>query len=37
MRPMADLQHIFHAGDEGGAGVWRDHPLLPQVGLEGFF
>jgi hypothetical protein len=28
MRPMVDLQHIFHAGHESGVGLRRDHPLF---------
>src|SRR3974377_1226762 len=31
MRPLIDLQHVFHVGDKGRAGVRRDHPLLPAM------
>ena len=26
MRPLVDFQHIFHAGYEGGVGLWRNDP-----------
>ena len=37
MRPLVDLQHILHAGYEGGVGIRRDDPLLLQVRLESVF
>ena len=37
MRPLVDLQHILHAGYEGGVGLRRDDPLLLQVRLENVF
>src|ERR1017187_4468932 len=37
VRPLINLQHIFHAGYEGGAGVRRDDPLPLQVGSERVF
>ncbi|HVC63380.1 MAG TPA: hypothetical protein VND19_23825, partial [Acetobacteraceae bacterium] len=32
--PVINLQHIFHAGYEGGVGVWWNDPLLLKVGPE---
>ena len=37
MRPLVDFQHVFHVGDEGGAGLGRDHPLGLAMGLENVF
>src|ERR1700730_9062890 len=37
VRPVIDLQHIFHAGDKGRAGVGRNHPLLPQMRFDTVF
>src|SRR5208283_4138463 len=37
MRPLIDFQHVFHVGDEGRAGLGRDHPLLLEMGLENVF
>ena len=37
VRPLVDFQHVFHVGDEGGAGLGRDHPLLLAMGLEKVF
>src|SRR5260370_5133564 len=37
VRSLINFQHIFHAGDEGGVGVRRDHPLPLQVGPERVF
>ncbi len=34
VRPLVDFQHVFHIGDERGAGLGRDHPLLLAMGLE---
>ena len=37
MRPLIDLQHVFHVGDKGRAGVRRDHPLLLAMRFENVF
>src|SRR6516164_11679367 len=37
VRPLIDLQHVFHVGDKGRAGVRRNHPLLLEVGFENVF
>src|SRR5208282_16609 len=37
MRPVIDLQHIFHGSHEGGAGVRRNDELLLQVRFEKVF
>ena len=37
VRPLIDLQHFFHVGDKGRAGVRRDHPLLLAMGFENVF
>ena len=37
VRPMIDLEHILHAGYEGGVGLGRDDPLLLQMRLERVF
>ena len=37
MRPLVDLQHVFHVGDESRAGLGRDDPLLLQMRLESVF
>jgi hypothetical protein len=34
---LVDLQHILHAGYEGGFVVWRDDPLLLEMWLERVF
>jgi len=34
---MIDLEHILHAGYEGGVGLGRDDPLLLQMRLERVF
>jgi hypothetical protein len=34
VRSLIDLQHILHAGYEASVGLWRDDPLLLEVGLE---
>jgi len=36
-RSVIDLQHVFHAGDKGRAGVGRNDPLLLQMRLENVF
>src|SRR6202011_5945779 len=36
-RPLIDLQHVFHVGDKGCAGVGRNDPLLLQMRLESVF
>src|SRR5689334_11388399 len=36
-RPLIDLQHIFHGGYEGGVGLGRNDPLLPEMRLERVF
>src|SRR5436190_23362266 len=35
--PLIDLQHVFHAGDKGRAGVGRNHPLLLAARFENVF
>src|SRR5450759_3793985 len=37
VRPLIDLQHVFHVGDKGRAGVRRNHPLLLEVRFENVF
>ena len=37
MRPVIDLQHVFHARYECGVGIRRDDPLLFQVRLKDVF
>src|SRR5665213_164898 len=37
MRPLIDLQYVFHGGHEGRAGVRCDDPLVFQVRLEDIF
>ena len=37
MRPLIDLQHVFHVGDEGRIGLRRDHPLLFEMRFENVF
>ena len=37
MRPVVDLQHVFHVGDEARVGLRRDHPLLFEMRLEKVF
>jgi hypothetical protein len=37
IRPLLNLQDVFHGGDEGGVGVRRDDPLLFQMRLESVF
>ena len=37
VRPLIDFQHVFHIGDEAGAGLGRDYPLLFEVRLENVF
>src|SRR5450432_4183242 len=37
VRPLIDLQHVFHVGDKGRAGVRRDHPLLLAMRFENVF
>jgi hypothetical protein len=37
VRPMVDLDDIFHGGHESGVGVRRDHPLIIQVRFEEIF
>jgi hypothetical protein len=37
MRPVIDLQHVFHARYECGVGIRWDDPLLFQVGLKEVF
>src|SRR5271169_172905 len=37
VRPLIDLQHVFHIGDKGRAGVRRDHPLLLAMRFENVF
>src|ERR1700681_4464878 len=34
---LIDLQHVFHVGDKGRAGVGRNDPLLLQMRLENVF
>src|SRR6202140_3548158 len=36
-RSLIDLQHVFHVGDKGRAGLGRNDPLLLQVRLENVF
>ena len=37
MRPLINVQYVFHGGHERGIGVGRDDPLLVQVRLENVF
>src|ERR1700741_3297765 len=37
VRPLINLQHVFHIGDKGRAGVRRNHPLLFEVRFENVF
>src|SRR5882757_6574624 len=37
IRPLINLQDVFHGGHEGGVGVRRDDPLLFQMRLESVF
>src|SRR5258707_1338376 len=37
VRPLIDLQHVFHVGHKGRAGVRRDHPLLLAMRFENVF
>src|ERR1700693_85356 len=37
VRPLIDLQHVFHVGDKSRAGVRRNHPLLLEVRFENVF
>src|SRR3954454_5206602 len=37
MRPLIDLEHVFHAGYEGGISFGRDDPLLLKMRLERVF
>ena len=37
MRPLIDFQHVFHIGDESGASLWRDYPLLLEMRFENVF
>src|SRR5689334_10033170 len=37
VRPLINLQHVFHAGYESGIGLGRDDPLLLQMRLERVF
>src|SRR5271156_50830 len=37
VRPLIDLQHVFHVGDKGRAGVRGNHPLLLEVRFENDF
>src|SRR5258708_29772983 len=37
MRPLINLQDVFHGGNEGGVGVRRDDPLPFQMRLESVF
>ena len=37
MRPLIDLQHVFHIGDEGRVGLRRDPPWLLEMRLENVF
>src|ERR1019366_1033838 len=37
VRPLIDLQHVFHVGDKGRAGVRRNHPLPLEVRFENVF
>jgi hypothetical protein len=37
MRPLIDLQHVFHAGYEAGVGLRWNDPLLLEVRLKGVF
>jgi hypothetical protein len=36
-RSVIDLQHVFHVGHKGRAGVGRNDPLLLQMRLENVF
>src|SRR4029077_16713478 len=36
-RSLIDLQHVFHVGDKGRAGVGRNDPLLLQMWFESVF
>ena len=37
VRPLIDLQHVFHVGNKGRAGVRRDHPFLLAMRFENVF
>src|ERR1700757_1606685 len=37
VRPLIDLQHVFHVGDKGRAGVRRNHPFLLAMRFENVF
>jgi hypothetical protein len=37
VRPLINLQHVFHAGYEGGIGIRRNDPSLLEVTLERIF
>jgi hypothetical protein len=37
VRPLIDLQHVFHVGDKGRAGVRWNHPLLLEMRFENVF
>src|SRR5262252_1624578 len=37
VRPLIDLQHLFHVGDKGRAGVRRNHPFLLAMRFENVF
>src|ERR1700693_1443873 len=37
IRPLINVQDVFHGGHKGGAGVWWNDPLLFQMRLESVF